>query len=60
MSDTCVAGMTKELLEALMLAKLGLEAHLEHYKGHEGYTLFFSTSIALDKINQVIAKAEGE
>lgn len=49
-----------ELMEALELAKAGLEAHVEWARGKEDYQLFTTTVFALQAIDEAIAKAKGE
>jgi hypothetical protein len=49
-----------ELLDALELAKKGLEAHVEYARGKEDYELFTATVFAMQTIDAAIAKAKGE
>ena len=55
-ANACLIASAPELLDALKLARLGLEEMIEG--GRCGET-FVAAALTLDKINAAIAKAEG-
>jgi hypothetical protein len=49
-----------QLLEALQLARAGLDAHMSYGRGKEDYNMFHASVFTLEKIDSVIKKALGE